>query len=832
MSLYRHSLCVFHSSLSSVAWRNRNQNNDSFQGLCLANTDSIHSFSFFFFLFLLSPSSSYHPNLTNGTDVAVDWSDHALWWPQRNTWLTRTRSTLDQCGVQADALLHFTPMHKVVRIQLPDLRYIDTKVDMSVKCFSSIVQLCKELGIRHPEELSFARPLSSDHLKKNHRNALSVTSRQRTRDSIGPIISHNNSHSTVSHHNLSSSSVSSNHHLNDHHLNDHHVNDRHVNDRHVNDRHVNDRHVNGNLSSNSSGGYSPPVAVGSGDGKLTPGLIADHMRGHQDERTSTPVSHWNGSNGNTLRGGTTSLYSSHPPLYSNGHTLYSGKTLHSPLYSSDGTHLTPDFSISPLAPTLEARSSLLRPRSLVEKARLNSAWLDSSLSLYEQDVREYDLLLLRYKFYSFYDLNPKTDGSRINQIYEQAKWALLTEEIDCTEREMFMFAALHLQVNLKSTNPDDAGKKTNDDDIDAALNELQSQLEGTVSLNGHGVNRTTSSNMTPPHVPELADYLRFTKPRRFTLKATKKLYFVLRDTKLYVFKSREDRFGEPEFTIVLRGCEITPDVNLSQSRYAVTLEVPGQDGMSEYNLRFNSEGQYAKWLAAFRLAAKGRTMTDPSYETEVRTIIDFLSIQHPSLQPVMSASQVDINPDDFISPKYLRRMKSRNSVIQRILEAHANVKDLSFTEAKLHFIKAWQALPDFGLSLFIVKFLGAKKEVRSLQQETNIDLLPSLQLFVNIKSLLQTNSPLFCFSLLRLFCFIFFFFYRLPSHSNPCVFASQPIILLFYNFILSFPPSCHLFYYSLRFSPLPFLSNSLSFTLLASFFNSEDLTKVINNTFV
>ena len=266
---------VLHSSLSSPSLslgRNGNQNNqDSFQGLCLTNTDSIHS---------LPSTLSYSTILwfvTNGTDVAVDWSDHALWWPQRNTWLTRTRSTLDQCGVQADALLHFTPMHKILRIQLPDLRYIDTKVDMSVKCFSSIVQLCKELGIRHPEELSFARPLSSDHLKKNHRNALTVTSRQRTRDSIGPIISHNNSHSTVSHHNLSSSSAASS---NSQH---HHVNG-----------------VTSNLSSNSSGGgYSPPVATGTGDGKSTPGLIADHMRGHHaDERTSTPISHWNGSNGN------------------------------------------------------------------------------------------------------------------------------------------------------------------------------------------------------------------------------------------------------------------------------------------------------------------------------------------------------------------------------------------------------------------------------------------------------------------------------------------------------------------------------------------------------
>lgn len=588
-------------------------------------------------------------------------------------------------------------MHKILRIQLPDLRYIDTKVDMSVKCFSSIVQLCKELGIRHPEEVSFARPLSSDHLKKNHRNALRVTSRQRSRDSIGPIISHSNPHLTpASHHNISSSSSSGSQH------------------------HDHSNGVTSNMSGNvSGGGYSPPIATG--DGKSTPGLIADHMRGnHHDERTSTPVSHWNGSNGNTLRGANTSLYSS-PGIYSNGHATFGRSHVSTAntkyleyIYGPDGTNLSlPNLTTSPLAPTIEAKTSLLRPRSLVEKARLNCAWLDSSLSLYEQDVREFDLLLLRFKFYSFYDLNLKSDGVRINQIYEQAKWAILTEEIDCTEREMYMFAALHLQVNRMSNNSEETSKNPTDDDIDAALNDLQTQLEGSVSLNGHTSHRKHSSDVTSTtsHVPEMADYLRFTKPRRFTLKATKKLYFVFRETKLYAFKTREDRFGEPEFGINLRGCEITPDVNLSQGRYAVKLEVPEQDGMTEYNLRFNSEGQYAKWLAALRLASKGRPMTDPSFDTEVKTILDFLSIQHPSAAPVMTASQADINPDDFIAPKFLRKMKSRNSVIQRILEAHANVKDLSFTEAKLHFVKAWQGLPDFGVSLFVVKFLGSKKEV-------------------------------------------------------------------------------------------------------------------------
>ena len=71
-------------------------------------------------------------------------------------------------------------------------------------------------------------------------------------------------------------------------------------------------------------------------------------------------------------------------------------------------------------------------------------WLDSSLSIMEQGIRDFDTLLLRFKFVSFYDLSPKMDSVRINLIYEQAKWQLLNEGIDCTEEEMMLFAALQV----------------------------------------------------------------------------------------------------------------------------------------------------------------------------------------------------------------------------------------------------------------------------------------------------------------------------------------------------------------------------------------------------
>ncbi|EPQ06479.1 Fermitin family like protein 3 [Myotis brandtii] len=46
----------------------------------------------------------------------------------------------------------------------------------------------------------------------------------------------------------------------------------------------------------------------------------------------------------------------------------------------------------------------------------------------------------------------------------------------------------------------------------------------------------------------------------------------------------------------------------------------------------------------------------------------------------------------------------------RILEAHQNVAQLPLSEAQLRFIQAWQSLPDFGISYFIVKFKGSRKD--------------------------------------------------------------------------------------------------------------------------
>lgn len=76
---------------------------------------------------------------------------------------------MDTIGVQGDAVLQFTPTHKKVRVQLPDLQFVEVSLDFSKRVFHAVQELCNELGIRHPEELSLLKP--NEGLKKEGRRS-------------------------------------------------------------------------------------------------------------------------------------------------------------------------------------------------------------------------------------------------------------------------------------------------------------------------------------------------------------------------------------------------------------------------------------------------------------------------------------------------------------------------------------------------------------------------------------------------------------------------------------------------------------------------------------
>ena len=49
--------------------------------------------------------------------------------------------------------------------------------------------------------------------------------------------------------------------------------------------------------------------------------------------------------------------------------------------------------------------------------------------------------------------------------------------------------------------------------------------------------------------------------------------------------------------------------------------------------------------------------------------------------------------------------------IRKIQESVHNYSSYNLAKAKLAYIKAWQQLPDYGLTYFLVKFKRSRKEV-------------------------------------------------------------------------------------------------------------------------
>ncbi|XP_074065585.1 fermitin family homolog 1 isoform X1 [Macrotis lagotis] len=374
----------------------------------------------------------------------------------------------------------------------------------------------------------------------------------------------------------------------------------------------------------------------------------------------------------------------------------------------------------------ETLAEMFQPRSLIDKAKLNAGWLDSSRSLMEQGIQEDEKLLLRFKYYTFFDLNPKYDAVRINQLYEQARWSILLEEIDCTEEEMLIFAALQYHINKLSLSAEtlDFTNESEVDEVEAALSNLEVTLEG-------GKTENILEDITD--IPTLADYLRLFRSfgklghlpssstlknlcghhwaKKLTLKTFKQYWFVFKDISIAYFKHKDLDQGEPIERLHLRGCEVVPDVNVSGRKFGIKLLIPVADGMNEVYLRCDNENQYARWMAACILASKGKTMADSSYWPEVNNILSFLKMKNRNAtsQTPSDPECIDMKPECFVSPRCAKKYKSKQ-LAARILEAHQNVAQMSLVEAKLRFIQAWQSLPEFGLTYYIVRFKGSKKD--------------------------------------------------------------------------------------------------------------------------
>ncbi|XP_023694607.1 fermitin family homolog 3 [Paramormyrops kingsleyae] len=503
------------------------------------------------------------------TQIKMDWSDHALWWEQKQQWLLRPAWTLDKCGIHADARLTFIPQHKPLRVGLPNGAVVRLRACFSGPLFHSIIGICRILNIRHPEELSLLRPVEEKKKKKD----------KETQEQVYDLT-------------------------------------------------------------------EVPLTVG------------------------------------------------------NISSLQNGMPVHFAI-SPETEAAYKMLSVSQPPPAPETIAKMYRPASVVDKAHIHSRWLDSSRSLMQQGIQENDKLSLRFKYYNFHELEPKYDAVRLTQLYEQARWALLLEDIDCTEEEMMLFAALQYHINkVSQSEPQAMMTCPAMDDLESALQSLEVKMEGESS------SMDMLETMT---APELHDYLKIFRPKRLTLKGYKQYWFSFKDTSISYFKSKEESIGEPIQKMDLKGCEVAGDVNVAGQKFCIKLLIPSPEGMNEVYLRCENEQQYSRWMAACRLASKGKNLADSSFTSEVENIQNFLTMQRTNPGTTSAQADDNINTHSLVSPRYQKKYKTKQ-LTPRILESYQNVAQLSLTDGIQKFLQIWQALPDFGVSYFVVRFKGSRKD--------------------------------------------------------------------------------------------------------------------------
>lgn len=79
-------------------------------------------------------------------EIKRDWSDHALWWEQKQCWLLRTAWTLEKYGIHADAKLLFMPQHKPLYLCLPSGVTLRLRACFSSSVFKSVMGICRMLS--------------------------------------------------------------------------------------------------------------------------------------------------------------------------------------------------------------------------------------------------------------------------------------------------------------------------------------------------------------------------------------------------------------------------------------------------------------------------------------------------------------------------------------------------------------------------------------------------------------------------------------------------------------------------------------------------------------
>nr|CDS20537.1 unc 112 protein [Echinococcus granulosus] len=360
------------------------------------------------------------------------WSDFALWWPLKNRWILQTHASLDQYGLQADARLHFIRVHGRLRVQLPDLQTrVFCDVNFTEPVFRLVILICKHLGIAHPEELSLQYPDFDRFCIPVHGKMPSVWNEQwstlpaSARRSFKKLAFTSPSKTDLRQKRPASCILSP---------------------TDQTDKPARNVITNNQTMLRRPQVYGPPRV------------------------RNRPIS------------GNSPLSPTRPD------SVYLSQSLCGAPLSKLEICDDPSLISSPQMPLSEALTSgsIQRQCGFFARARFSNVWLELGRSLMEQGIYPATLnlddtldsatinpetegkengvngvetdtipmLRLRFKYNAFYDLTLKNSAVRINQLFEQARWSVVSETIECTNEEAALFAALQLQLRQISSSSD------------------------------------------------------------------------------------------------------------------------------------------------------------------------------------------------------------------------------------------------------------------------------------------------------------------------------------------------------------------------------------------
>ena len=62
-------------------------------------------------------------------------------------------------------------------------------------------------------------------------------------------------------------------------------------------------------------------------------------------------------------------------------------------------------------------------------------------------------------------------------------------------------------------------------------------------------------------------------------------------------------------------------------------------------------------------------MADASYDSEVKNILNFLSLQKPAAEPAFEPSNLDVDVEDYLPHKYTRKYKGKVSPVHILVSS-------------------------------------------------------------------------------------------------------------------------------------------------------------------